>query len=53
MTYILIMIILDTRGSAITSQSVRFASQNLCLQAMSKVIDLENHFKVRAVCVQE
>jgi hypothetical protein len=53
MTYILIMITLNSSGSSITSQSVRFSSQNLCLQAMSKVIDLEYQFKVKAVCVQE
>lgn len=53
MSYILIMIVLNSSGSSIGTHSVKFLTNNACLQAMQKVIGLEKHFTVKAVCVQE
>jgi hypothetical protein len=39
--FILLVIILNSSGSSITSQTVTFSSESNCLQAISKVIDLE------------
>ncbi len=39
--FILLVIILNSSGSSITSQTVTFSSESDCLQAISKVIDLE------------
>lgn len=51
MSYILIMIVLNSSG--IGTHSVKFLTNNACLQAMQKVVGLEKHFTVKAVCVQE
>lgn len=53
MSYILIMIVLNSSGSSIGTHSVKFLTNNACLQAMQKVVGLEKHFTVKAVCVQE
>lgn len=53
MTYILIIIALNSSGSAITTQSIKFESNISCLQAMQKLVDMEGHFKIKATCVKE
>jgi hypothetical protein len=53
MNFYLILIILNSSGSSITSQTVKFYSQTACLKAMQKVVETEKRFTVRAVCVQE
>lgn len=53
MSYILVMIILNSTGSSVASHSVKFSSQSACLKAMSRVIDMEKHFTVKAICVEE
>jgi hypothetical protein len=53
MNYILVMIIINSAGSSVTSQSIKFYSQAACLKAMSRVVDMEKHFTVKAICVEE
>ena len=52
--YILILL-LSVNGSstAISSLSQEFESEAGCLKAISKVMDFEPKFKVRAVCVKK
>lgn len=54
MSYILIMIVLNRFGTApVATQHIKFQSHNACLQAMQKLVDIENGFKVKATCVSE
>lgn len=53
MNFILIMIVLNSSGSSIDTHSIKFLSNNACLQAIQKVVSLERGFTVKATCVQE
>ena len=54
MTYILIMILLDSSGiTPVATQHIKFESHTSCLQAMQKLVDMERNFKIKAACVKE
>lgn len=52
MSYILIMVILNSSGSSITTQNIKFQSNAACLEAIGKLINMERNFTVKAVCVK-
>lgn len=52
MSYILIMIIMNSSGSSITSQNIEFQSNSACLEAIQKVVSMEKWFTVKATCVK-
>jgi len=54
MSYVLIMILLNSSGvEPKATQHIKFSSQQACLQALQKLVDLEKNFTVKAVCVPE
>lgn len=52
---VLIMIVINVGLSVevISTQHIRFSSNNACLRAMQKLVDMEKEFKVKAICVSE
>lgn len=51
--YMLLLVILNSSGSSVTSQAIKFDDQPLCLKAMSEVLDMEKNVgKIRARCLK-
>jgi hypothetical protein len=55
MNYILFLIVLNSSGHGINSSNAVFSSEINCMQAISKLIDMEKKFGVRvqATCVKQ
>jgi hypothetical protein len=52
MSYILIMIVMNSAGSSIATQSIGFQTSTSCLQAVQKLVEMEPKFKITATCVR-
>jgi hypothetical protein len=52
--YLLFLIVMNSSGSSIATSTSKFNSESRCLQAIPKVLDMENHIvKIKARCVKE
>jgi hypothetical protein len=50
---ILILVILNSSGSSITTNSINFSSESACLKAINKIIDMESRgITIKARCVK-
>jgi hypothetical protein len=51
--YMLLLIILNSSGHSVTSQTIQFPDQPSCLKAMSETIDMEKNVgTIRARCLK-
>jgi hypothetical protein len=51
--FVLILVLLNSSGGAISSNEIRFSSESSCLKAINKLVQLERGFTVKATCVKD
>jgi len=53
--YLLFLVILNSSGSSISTNVSKFNSESNCLQAIAKILEMENknRIKIQARCVRE
>lgn len=51
--FILILIVMNSAGSSISSNKIRFSNESTCLKAINKLVQLEKGFVVKATCVKD
>jgi|LakMenEpi03Aug12_release.lakeMendotaPanAssembly.Ray.scaffolds.fasta_scaffold123535_2 hypothetical protein len=54
MEYLLYLIVINSLGTSISTNVSTFNSESTCLQAISKLIDMEkNGIKIKARCIRK
>jgi hypothetical protein len=53
--YLLFLIVLNSSGSSVSTNASKFNSESNCLQAISKILEMEsrNGVRIQARCVKE
>jgi hypothetical protein len=51
MTYILLLIIMNSSGSSVAAHSVEFSSSATCLKALGDLVESEKYHRVTGRCV--